>query len=135
MKSCSIGISKSIINCQSVHMPPRVCTSVLFINVRRIEFQCFENFLRHFFARTSLILMTFAVVSKRSVSIDHMTWCVCHMTCHTQCVLSKMQYMFELTDKRPLYWGPLERNPLLSVHERKLNTHTHTHHRPHCQSI
>ena len=36
-----------------------------------------------------------------------------------QSVLSKMQYMFELTDKRPQYWGPVERNPNRSIHERE----------------
>jgi hypothetical protein len=34
-----------------------------------------------------------------------------------QNVLSKMHYMFELTEKRPVYWGPVERNPLKSIHE------------------
>jgi hypothetical protein len=32
-------------------------------------------------------------------------------------VLTKMKYMFELTEKRPSYWGPVERNPHNSVHE------------------
>ena len=36
-----------------------------------------------------------------------------------QNVLSKMQYMFELTDKRPVYWAPAERNSVMSIHERE----------------
>ena len=46
-----------------------------------------------------------------------MTYCC--MSHDSQSVLTKMKYMFELTEKRPPYWGPVERNPHNSIHERK----------------
>ena len=75
------------------------------------------------------MLMTFATDSKRLATVSHdmshdlyMTrdFCVSHDMSHDlQNVLSKMHYMFELTEKRPVYWGPVERNPLKSIHERE----------------
>ena len=37
-----------------------------------------------------------------------------------QDVLCKMRHMFDLTEKRPAYWGPLEASSLRSAAEREL---------------
>ena len=37
-----------------------------------------------------------------------------------QDVLCKMRHMFDLTEKRPAYWGPLEASSLRSTAEREL---------------
>ena len=36
-----------------------------------------------------------------------------------QDVLCKMRHMFDLTEKRPAYWGPMETSSLRSVAERE----------------
>ena len=37
-----------------------------------------------------------------------------------QDVLCKMRHMFDLTEKKPAYWGPLEASSLRSAAEREL---------------